>query len=661
MDYEERVEYYGKSDLIYGYMFNKSIETMKTFDERKEYSINDILEFYNVLLHLQDFVSDERLTPELKQIVNEVNIKKLNATIGKFFNTISNDNFVEVIKQVDFRYRDCIWKLIEKYNVYKKISSDVFTKILENGNVIIERILKNKKIVSAFDNELKNFLLNNVQQSINILIQFYFSKKEKTIYLPQSLSLTDKEQIILKYVESEDAHMSTLETIAHLPVNKECLISDTTRAKALEKHKALVENFFNNKKGIHFSTNIQVSFSEKLSEFIAYDFDYNSGNLNITVSCDWIKNNLDYPTLLNNFIHVFGLVDGEVRIRNISKPAMFGLFERIFSNNDLVNNYQTDGTFQLFNKFSIIEVAAYSEFLKSQTKIRIEDVLQWFFDTYLDTEFGINNFAITMPSVGSTYLEKCRTICSEMESMVKQYNLFTSSGYIDHDIIEISSMPVEYSNIGSLIENKYMYLDRKKCNNVLYLLFSDQAMLTYLPKRKEAEHFDCFFDLLSHSELNISEYEKHQIKSLQTLQEEKIINISKDGNITFTNVSEIILLHDIYTNEFATTSFYKKYQLNVGLKSLESRDWIIYDSHLLSKQESDYFNYYLNKSIFTNGFDLRNKYLHGTQKKRGEDEELHKMNYYTLLMLFILLVIKINDELCTNDDNKQIDSKRNPN
>lgn len=651
MEYEERVEYYGKSDLIYGYMLNRSIETMKTFDENKEYSINDILEFYNISLHLQDFVNAEQLTPELRQIINEENIKKLNATIGKFFNTINDDNFVEIIKQVDFRYRECIWKLIEKYNVYKKISSAVFKEMLENGNVIIERVLKNKKIVFAFDNELKDYLLNNVHQSINILIQFYFSKKEKTIYLPQSLLLQDKEQIFLKYIESENAHMGILETIAHLPVNKECLISDTTRAKALEKHKALVEDFFKNKKGIHFSTNIQVAFSETLSEFQAFEFDYNTGNLKITVSCDWIKNNLDYPTLLNNFIYVFSLVDGEFRIRNISKPAMFGLFERIFSNNDLVNNYQTDGSFQLFNKFSIIEVAAYSEFLKSQTNIRIEEVLQWFFDTYLDNEFGIKNFVITMPSVGSTYLEKCRTICSEMESMVKQYHLFVSSGYIDHNVIEISSIPVEYSNIASLIENKYIYLDRKKCNNVLYLLFSDQAMLTYLPKRNEAEHYDCFFDLLSNCKLNISEYEKHQVKKLQSLQEEKIINISKDGNITFANVSEVILLHDIYTNEFATTSYYKKYHLNVGLKALESRGWIIYDSHLLSKQESDYFNYYLNKSIFTNGFDLRNKYLHGTQKKRGEDEELHKMNYYTLLMLFVLLVIKINDELCFNDEN----------
>ena len=66
----------------------------------------------------------------------------------------------------------------------------------------------------------------------------------------------------------------------------------------------------------------------------------------------------------------------------------------------------------------------------------------------------------------------------------------------------------------------------------------------------------------------------------------------------------------------------------------------------ISKNEVDYFNYYLNKRDFSNGLDLRNRYLHGTQPKRGADSDLHRINYYTLMMLLIVLVIKINDELC---------------
>jgi len=39
---------------------------------------------------------------------------------------------------------------------------------------------------------------------------------------------------------------------------------------------------------------------------------------------------------------------------------------------------------------------------------------------------------------------------------------------------------------------------------------------------------------------------------------------------------------------------------------------IFFESSLFSKPEQRYFNYFLNKSEFTNGVDLRNSYLHGT-------------------------------------------------
>ena len=38
-----------------------------------------------------------------------------------------------------------------------------------------------------------------------------------------------------------------------------------------------------------------------------------------------------------------------------------------------------------------------------------------------------------------------------------------------------------------------------------------------------------------------------------------------------------------------------------------------YENTLFSKPEQDYLNYILNMSEFSNGLDLRNKYLHGTQ------------------------------------------------
>ena len=63
----------------------------------------------------------------------------------------------------------------------------------------------------------------------------------------------------------------------------------------------------------------------------------------------------------------------------------------------------------------------------------------------------------------------------------------------------------------------------------------------------------------------------------------------------------------------------------------------------------DYFNYYLNKASSINGFDLRNKYIHGCQANGKNAEEIHERNYYTLLKLFVLLLIKINDDILIND------------
>lgn len=79
------------------------------------------------------------------------------------------------------------------------------------------------------------------------------------------------------------------------------------------------------------------------------------------------------------------------------------------------------------------------------------------------------------------------------------------------------------------------------------------------------------------------------------------------------------------------------------------------ESSLLSRPEQDYFNYYLNKSSFNNSLDLRNMYVHGTQSNDSDNENVHYTNYITFLKLFVLIIIKINDDLCTYDNLKSDD------
>ena len=68
---------------------------------------------------------------------------------------------------------------------------------------------------------------------------------------------------------------------------------------------------------------------------------------------------------------------------------------------------------------------------------------------------------------------------------------------------------------------------------------------------------------------------------------------------------------------------------------------------LFSIFESDYMNYILNKAKFENGFDLRNKYLHGSYPL---DEKQNAIDYYQMLIIMILVLFKIHEEFLLSDE-----------
>lgn len=78
-----------------------------------------------------------------------------------------------------------------------------------------------------------------------------------------------------------------------------------------------------------------------------------------------------------------------------------------------------------------------------------------------------------------------------------------------------------------------------------------------------------------------------------------------------------------------------------------------YSNTLFSKPEADYLNYVLNRSEFSNGLDLRNKYIHDTNSLK---EEVF-YNDYLLLRILVLIALKIQDEFFLREE--QMNAKRN--
>lgn len=651
-----RIKYYEPNDMGYGHMVNKSLDLLHSFDPTASYALNDIIELYNVLKYIKKEIYTTTMTQEDIGLFKSKR-KELEQKIGKYCATINDQNISELTQDLYNRYKDDLAEILDRYKIYQRINNILFETLLSNRKLRLIDVLQYNSLVLSYDSILTKILLSE-PQAFNILSEKYLKKEHKIIFLPNSLSIQDKETIVKNYINSDKPAINELAIISALPVFDDFKISDETRYMAKEKHDKLISELFKNQSNVRISTNLQVSFSESQKEAFIYDTPIDSNDLKISIGISWLKENQDYATLLNNFIYLFNLVDSdEQRVANISKRNQENIFETINNKNGLVKVYPLNNIFELLNRFAIIQVTAYSEWLRSILSIRIEDVLQWFTDVYIKKEFDIDNFYVNMPSVGCTYLEKCRTMCCEIEGLLKQFDSFIHYGKVNHALIEISSTPINIRSIGSLLHNKYFYPHNNVCKNCMYLLFSDQTLLSYLPQRSEEREYPNLYELLLSDTVNYTEYEAHQTPSIDYLVNNRVLKKDKDGNISFYSTTKTIILRDLYENGFCVSDFYISKGKEQLLNQLQHDGWIKFESTFLSQQECDYFNYYLNKADFINGHDLRNRYLHGTQKKHGNDEELHKVNYYTLLMLYIIIVIKINQELCVRDDNAKKDTK----
>ena len=646
-----RVKFYGKADMANGYMLEKALPILQQLKLSKEYvNINDVIELYNVYKFINAQIFRKDFNSEEKALFNEENSKIINQTIGRFFSKVNNGTVANYFGKIEREYIEDVLELFEKYKVHKRISWDSFKHFIDSNHIPLFYIVECEKIVNTFDNDIKELILKD-NQSVDLLITKYLKKSPaRQVFLPKSLSIEDKEQIVKNYIASAMVHPGTLELIINLPVNSDFKISDDTRLAAKNRYDQEMDNLFVKSENSGFQTTIEAEINNKQKEPVIID--YKENRFYISVSSKWIRDNLDYPTLLNNFIHIYNFVDKENRIEFISKPNQISALERVFMDTDLKKVYIKGSFFDIYNNFAVVAMVSYCEFLEKECNIRIEEVLQWFFDEYLVSEFNIHDFIVNMPSSGSSYLEKCRTICCEFESILKQYEALVKFGTINHDFIELSSRPMDYHAINSLMPDKYIYLNEtnQDCKNTLYLLFSDQTMLTYLPHRKDVEGYNCLYELLINTTVNISEYEDYQLNDIKWLIIKGILKQDSQGNLTLHDKLEAIILCDLYKNGFVSNQFLERFQLNKPLKNLQQKRWIYKESSLFAKQECDYLDFYLNKSKFTNGQDLRNTYLHGTQRKRGADIDLHRVNYYRLLMFVVITIIKINEELCYKDE-----------
>ncbi len=637
---KHRIKYYSKSDLSIGWNLQKIEEIIKEYDEkRKDYKINDIIEFYNITKFLDNELYLKNWDKDYIDDLKNINIK-LKASIGRHFNNIKNKNIYEIFNSIEIRYKEDFFEIFENYKLYNRINQASFNRLISNTH-ILELVLRNKKITEVYtDIIIKKFQKYN--DSALILMNKYVLERNdnEELYIPKKLTIVERENIFIKYIKSREANLNYLRVILNIESNPNVLlISDKTKLLAKKRIDRDTKKLFEKNKGIGIST--LVSFKEGAKD----TFSYNSKGMNIECEYDlnWIKENNDYPTLLNNFIYLFEFVDMETRINLVNKKSEDGLLEKLSIRSK--KEYKCNETFQRKSMLSSLQIMAYYKQLNN-IGIKLEKIIEWFFKRYLKDEFKIKSYKINVPTEGSTYLEKCRNILIEMDYILKEYKLFVEERKIDQELLEMSSSHLFFQDIPSIVKKKYVYASSEEYNLVSYYFFSNQCMLAYL--ERIGEKYENFYSLVINEKIKLEEYPEYDQRDLKELIKMDYIDIDKEGYLTIKNLKKLNIFKDLYYSDVISYWKYSKTARKI-MDELCKIGILKFESTLLSIAESEYFNYYLNKASFVNGFDLRNKYIHGCQPNGKDSEKIHESNYYLFLKLLILLIIKINDDLSIYD------------
>ena len=633
------IKYYGPNDMSIGWSLSEVEDYFMHWDENvRELNINKVLELYNIKKFFDAKFKLERWTDELLEMFHS-KYKLIPGMLGRFCDSINDINFGSLCKEVNCDYIDDFWSLVCDYKVYRYISTNVLKELMDSDEMVVWHILKHKILTISFGQVIAEHLVNNHCTAKELIFHFLASheRTDKQIYFPKEFTQKMRDKVLSDFVnQEENENINSLRLLGQVQSSGDFPISDRLKLKARRKCDNLQEKLFANSAEI--SHGVQMTF--KSIPYGNVESYYKDNVLCTTYSYEWVKENLDFPTLLNNFIHFFEYVDWENRCAFLSLKSELSIFERHLGIKGK-KDYQFGVSFDIKRMRSLLQMAAYQQLLQD-LGIRLEDLFKWFFEVYLKEEFNAQGFTYSPSSEGTTYVEKCKLLAIAIDGVLKQYRLFCEDGYVDRELLELSSGHIVFGNLFSMREKKYAY---SASDNILleqYHLYSDQSMMSYT--EKTGSKYRTLPELLIHELLVRDDIEKYEQNNLDWLISRGVVYVDADGFLRI-NQERAVILKDLFNNEVICPGYYDPI-LKSQVEQMVSVGDIRYENTLFSKPEQDYLNYVLNKAEFSNGLDLRNRYSHDTCSL---DEKRQCQDYLELLKIMVLIIIKINEEFCMSN------------
>jgi len=552
--------------------------------------------------------------------------------------TLASSGILGIYEELEMQYVTQFWGLVHACGAEKMISGEEIDELLSRHIECLAPILENDKLVKLFDAEIRKSLVDNPYYSAELLIREYAteSRSQNAIYLPKCLSQGDFDSIMAGYLDDQRANPNYMEVLFNWPSGAtKCRFSPSpdVKVRAKRAHDEAMDAIFRQGTGLKYGAGVRIDPEQIACKGVKAE----GLTLTYSFSETWLAKYTDNASIMNNCRYLLDVVD---RSGLMSAPAHSheesGLLATLGSH--VLGEYRMNTISSMRESLANVEVIAYANFLESRGS-RLEDALEWTYNDYFEEEYSISGFTLALPTRGTSWLDKCKSIGPEIERAVKSYSIYLRIGKIDGDYFPYESFKT-FGTLNALSEKKYA-VDGACFYEWGFYLFSDQCMLTY--RRGHRDRARCFFDLISNAMVTFDDYDAAYVEVLQQLVDRQLVSACEEtGALSPTPRS--ICLKAVWDNGAIALRGCGDGDLAL-IDGLVSDEMLSYCGKLFTPDEAAYLDYMFNDASFPNSQGLRNRYDHAHSPIADPNAVNIRTDYYRMLTLLVAITLKINDEL----------------
>ena len=552
--------------------------------------------------------------------------------------TLASSGILGIYEELEMQYATQFWGLVHACGAEKMISGEEIDELLSRHIECLAPILENDKLVKLFDAEIRKSLVDNPYYSAELLIREYAteSRSQNAIYLPKCLSQGDFDSIMAGYLDDQRANPNYMEVLFNWPSGAtKCRFSPSpdVKVRAKRAHDEAMDAIFRQGTGLKYGAGVRIDPEQIACKGVKAE----GLTLTYSFSETWLAKYTDNASIMNNCRYLLDVVD---RSGLMSAPAHSheesGLLATLGSH--VLGEYRMNTISSMRESLANVEVIAYANFLESRGS-RLEDALEWTYNDYFEEEYSISGFTLALPTRGTSWLDKCKSIGPEIERAVKSYSIYLRIGKIDGDYFPYESFKT-FGTLNALSEKKYA-VDGACFYKWGFYLFSDQCMLTY--RRGHRDRARCFFDLISNAMVTFDDYDAAYVEVLQQLVDRQLVSACEEtGALSPTPRS--ICLKAVWDNGAIALRGCGDGDLAL-IDGLVSDEMLSYCGKLFTPDEAAYLDYMFNDASFPNSQGLRNRYDHAHSPIADPNAVNIRTDYYRMLTLLVAITLKINDEL----------------